>query len=455
MNTIFSDLTHKIANQDGTRIGGRVGAVSGLVLRVVGLERALGLGQRCAVLGRGGPVLGEVVGVTEAGADVLPFGRWDGVGIGDQVALVADSDLIHPDESWIGHVVDALGRPLGQADGFRLGEAPRPMKGRPPQAFARKRVGDKLATRIKVLDIFTPLCRGQRMGVFAGSGVGKSTLMAMLARHSEAEVIVIALVGERGREVQEFIQEDLGAEGLARSVVVVATGDEPPLLRRQAAWTATAVAEYFRDRGKQVLLLLDSVTRFAMAQREIGLAGGEPPTAKGYPPTVFAELPQLLERAGPGESGSGDITGLYTVLVDGDDLNEPIADAVRGILDGHIVLDRRIAEQDRYPAVNIAKSISRMLPDCHDAVEFTIMQAARRALARYGDMEDLIRIGAYRPGSDPETDAAIRFFASARRFLSQRKARPMAPRAAFAELAQLLDAAGIVPDPEPETKPAP
>ena len=220
------------------------------------------------------------------------------------------------------------------------------------------------------------------MGVFAGSGVGKSTLMAMLARNTDADVIVIGLVGERGREVQDFIQDDLGPEGMARSVVVVSTGDEPPLMRRQAAWTATAVAEHFRDQGKQVLLLIDSVTRFAMAQREIGLSGGEPPTAKGYPPTVFSELPHLLERAGPGTEGSAATSpALYTVLVDGDDLNEPIADTVRGIMDGHVVLDRRIAEQGRYPAVNLQKSISRMLPGLPHRGEYAIMQAARAGAA--------------------------------------------------------------------------
>ncbi|TMV68678.1 flagellum-specific ATP synthase FliI, partial [Thioclava sp. BHET1] len=256
--------------------------------------------------------------------------------------------------------------------------------------------------------------------------------------------IVIGLVGERGREVQEFIQEDLGAEGMARAVVVVATGDEPPLLRRQAAWTATAVAEYFRDQGKQVLLLIDSVTRFAMAQREIGLSGGEPPTSKGYPPTVFSELPHLLERAGPGPEGAGDITGLYTVLVDGDDMNEPIADTVRGIIDGHVVLDRRIAEQGRYPAVNVQRSISRMLPDCHDPAEYRLLQAARRAIGRYADMEDLIRVGAYRPGADPEVDAAIRFNGPVSAFLGQRRSEAVPPDQAFALLARLLHEAGIV-----------
>jgi flagellum-specific ATP synthase len=230
---------------------------------------------------------------------------------------------------------------------------------------------------------------------------------------------------------------------MARSVVVVATGDEAPLLRRQAAWTATAVAEHFRSTGRQVLLLLDSVTRFAMAQREIGLSSGEPPTTKGYPPTVFSELPHLLERAGPGRDGEGDITAIYTVLVDGDDMNEPIADAIRGIVDGHMVLDRAIAERGRYPAINIQKSISRMLPACHSEEEYIIMNEARRALARYADMEDLIRVGAYKPGADPEVDAAMRFAKVADAFLSQRKGDIMTPDQSFAELFRMLLEAGI------------
>jgi flagellum-specific ATP synthase len=281
------------------------------------------------------------------------------------------------------------------------------------------------------------------MGIFAGSGVGKSTLMAMLARNTDADVVVFGLVGERGREVREFIQEDLGEEGMARSVVVVATGDEAPLLRRQAAWTATSVAEYFRSTGRQVLLLLDSVTRFATAQREIGLSSGEPPTTRGYPPTVFSELPHLLERAGPGVEGQGDITGIYTVLVDGDDMNEPFADAIRGIVDGHIVLDRRIAEQSRFPAIDVQRSISRMLPQCHSPEEYEVMSAARKALARYSDMEELIRVGAYRPGSDPELEAAERFFKASNAFLSQKRSEKMTPDQSFAEIYRLLLEAGI------------
>lgn len=446
MKTAFSQLSTLARNIDSSRIVGEVSAITGLTLTVVGLKRALGIGQRCVVRGKNGPVMAEVVGVDAIGTRVLPFGTWDGVTIGDAVEISKTTDVIRPDVTWIGRVIDALGRPLDDKGALHEGNAPQPFKAAPPPAFKRRRVGHRLDTGVRVFDVFTPLCRGQRMGIFAGSGVGKSSLLAMMARRAEADVIVVGLVGERGREVQDFIQEDLGPEGMARSVIVVSTGDEPPLMRRQAAWTATAVAEYYRNQGLQVLLLIDSVTRFAMAQREIGLAGGEPPTTKGYPPTVFAELPQLLERAGPGIESAGDITALYTVLVDGDDMNEPISDTVRGIMDGHVVLDRAIAEQGRFPAVNLQRSISRMLPDCHTAAEYSIYQAARQTMARYMDMEELIRIGAYREGTDPEIDAAIRFIKPANKFLGQNKKEATPTPESFAGIYQILGDAGIQVD---------
>lgn len=443
MSKIFLELKNKIATLEPATISGRVQSIVGMSLKVAGLQRAVGIGQRCMVTGAKGPVMAEVVGASHDGLMLLPFGTWDGVAVGDPVEIVQNDQGIAPDDSWIGTVVDGLGRPLSEAPHFKRGRKRSSGRNEPPPAFGRRRVGHKLHTQIKCIDVFTPLCQGQRMGVFAGSGVGKSTLMAMLARNTNADVIVIGLVGERGREVQEFIQEDLGPEGMARSVVVVATGDEAPLMRRQAALTATAVAEHFRAAGKQVLLLLDSVTRFAMAQREIGLSSGEPPTTKGYPPTVFSELPHLLERAGPGLEGEGDITAIYTVLVDGDDMNEPIADAIRGIVDGHLVLDRNIAEKNRYPAINIQRSISRMLPACHSDEEYKIMNEARRAMAKYADMEDLIRVGAYKPGTDPEIDAAAQFYKGADTFLAQRKAEKMTSDQSFAELFRMLLEAGI------------
>ena len=272
------------------------------------------------------------------------------------------------------------------------------------------------------MNTFTTCCAGQRMGIFSGSGVGKSTLLAMLARNANADAIVIALVGERGREVKEFIEDDLGPEGLARSVVVAATSDEPPLVRRQAAYVAMAVAEKLRDDGLHVLLLMDSVTRFAMAQREVGLSAGEPPASKGYTPTVFAELPRLLERAGPGRSGEpGSITGLFTVLVEGDDHNEPVADAVRGILDGHVVLERNIAERGRFPAINVLKSVSRAMPGCNTEAEQALVARARAPLAIYDDMAELIRLGAYKAGTNGEVDLAVKLYPQLEAFLAQKK----------------------------------
>ncbi|HEX4178402.1 MAG TPA: FliI/YscN family ATPase, partial [Rhizomicrobium sp.] len=294
-------------------------------------------------------------------------------------------------------------------------------KAAPPPATLRGRVGKKLDLGIRAMNTFTTCCAGQRMGIFAGSGVGKSTLLSMLARNSDADAIVIGLIGERGREVKEFIEDDLGPEGLARSVVVAATSDEAPLVRRQAAYVAMAVAESLRDSGLNVLLLMDSVTRFAMAQREIGLSAGEPPASKGYTPTVFAELPRLLERAGPGLVGGGTITGLFTVLVEGDDHNEPVADAVRGILDGHIVLERAIAERGRFPAINILKSVSRAMPGCNTDGEQKLVLQARQPLALYEDMAELIRLGAYKAGTNPEVDEAVRLNPQLEAFLAQSK----------------------------------
>jgi len=293
---------------------------------------------------------------------------------------------------------------------------------------------------VKSINTFLSCCRGQRMGIFAGSGVGKSVLMSMLAKYTEANISVIGLIGERGREVQEFLEHDLGEEGLARSVVIVATSDEPPLMRRQAAYMTFTVAEYFRDQEQDVLCLMDSVTRFAMAQREIGLSAGEPPTTKGYPPTVFAELPRLLERAGPG-TGKGTISGLFTVLVEGGDMEEPIADAVRGILDGHIVMERRIGERGRYPAINILRSVSRTMPGCNTPEQNALVGKARRLMSAYSDMEEMIRLGAYRKGSDPQVDEAIHFNPALEAFLRQGKGDRSTLDQGYAELAAILGGA--------------
>ena len=299
------------------------------------------------------------------------------------------------------------------------------------------------------MDVFTTCCRGQRLGVFAGSGVGKSVLLSMLAREATCDAVVVGLIGERGREVREFIEETLGEAGLQRAIVVVATSDEPALKRRQAAYLTLAIAEFLRDQDLEVLCMMDSVTRFAMAQREIGLAAGEPPTTKGYTPTVFTELPKLLERAGPGPirpdgTTAGPITGIFTVLVDGDDHNEPIADAVRGILDGHIVMERAIAERGRFPAVNVLKSISRTMPGCQTLPERAVVRQAREALSAYANMEELIRIGAYRAGSDTTIDRAIKLNPALEAFLSQDKDEASTLDQAFEALADILATAPVL-----------
>ena len=300
---------------------------------------------------------------------------------------------------------------------------PKPTRTAPPEATSRARLGPRIDLGVRALNCFATCRQGQRLGLFAGSGVGKSTLLSMLTRGTECDVVVLALVGERGREVREFIENDLGPDGLARSVVVVATSDAPPLMRRQCAYTAMTVAEHFRDQGLSVLLLMDSVTRFCLALREIGLSFGEPPATRGYPPSVFAELPRLLERAGPGpvrkDGTAGHITGLFTVLVEGDDHNEPVSDAVRGILDGHVTMDRKIAETGRYPAIDVLRSLSRVAASCLDEAQTTMVRRARAILSLHGDMVDMVRLGAYRAGTDAAVDEAIRLVPAIEEFLRQ------------------------------------
>ncbi|MGB9151468.1 MAG: flagellar protein export ATPase FliI [Alphaproteobacteria bacterium] len=418
---------------------GRVVAVQGLLIEVAGIEGHLSVGGRCNVIALGNRrVLCETVGFRDGKALMLPFAPLEGVGLGCKVEIAIAQPVINPTQGWLGRVINALGEPIDGKGPLPHGDMPCLVRSPPPPAHMRQRVGAKLDLGVRAVNAFTTLCQGQRMGIFAGSGVGKSTLMSMAARYTSADVSVIGLIGERGREVQEFIHDDLGEAGLARSIVIVATSDEAPLMRRQAAFMTMAVAEYFRDQGKQVLCLMDSVTRFAMAQREIGLAAGEPPTTKGYPPTVFSELPKLLERAGPGEKGKGSITGLFTVLVDADDHNEPIADAARGILDGHIVLDRAIAERGRFPAVNVLRSISRTMPGCNNDAENEIVSRARSHLAAYENMAEMIRLGAYRKGSNAEVDEAINFYTPLEDFMRQNKDEQTNFSATYARLAQIL-----------------
>jgi flagellum-specific ATP synthase len=410
---------------------GRVARIEGLAVEVTGALGAVSLGGQCRIsIGHKKTISCEVVGFRDGRALVMPLGPLDGITLGARADFEDTPPAINPSRAWLGRVIDGFGAAMDGKGALPQGPRAYPLKAPPPLATSRARVGEKLDMGVRALNTFTTCCAGQRMGIFAGSGVGKSTLMAMLARNSNADAIVIGLIGERGREVKEFIEDDLGAEGLARSVVVAATSDAPALVRRQAAYVAMSVAEALRDEGLNVLLLMDSVTRFAMAQREIGLSAGEPPASKGYTPTVFTELPRLLERAGPGPDAPagggadvkpGSITGLFTVLVEGDDHNEPVADAVRGILDGHIVLERAIAERGRFPAINILKSVSRAMPGCNAPDEQALVLQARRPLTVYEDMAELIRLGAYRAGTNPEVDEAVRLYPQLEAFLTQRK----------------------------------
>ena len=416
---------------------GRVARIEGLLVEVTGAAGAISLGGQVRLTPHSGKQIPcEVVGFREGRALAMPLGTLDGMTLGARADFEGRAASIFPCRAWLGRVLDAFGRPCDDKGPLPQGPVPYPVKAAPPKAQARQRVGGKLDLGVRALNAFATCCKGQRMGIFSGSGVGKSMLLAMLARNTDADAIVIGLVGERGREVKEFVEDDLGEEGLKRSVVVAATSDEPPLVRRQAAYVAMTVAEQLRDQGLHVLLLMDSVTRFAMAQREVGLSAGEPPAAKGYTPTVFAELPRLLERAGPAPMGcEGSITGLFTVLVEGDDHNEPIADAVRGILDGHIVLDRAIAERGRFPAINILKSVSRAMPACNTPGEQAVVAQARSAIAAYEDMADLIRLGAYKSGTNADVDAAILLHPQFEEFLAQKKDE----RATLTEVYQALD----------------
>ncbi len=402
---------------------GRVARIEGLAVEVTGAQGAVSLGGQVRLsAGKDKKITSEVVGFRDGHALVMPLGSLDGISLGARADFDDRPASISPSSGWLGRVVNGFGEPMDGKGPLPLGPIAYPLKAQPPSATTRGRMGGKLNLGVRALNAFATCCMGQRMGIFAGSGVGKSILLAMLARNSNADAIVIGLIGERGREVKEFIEDDLGEEGLARSVVVAATSDEAPLVRRQAAYVAVTIAEQLRDQGLNVLLLMDSVTRFAMAQREIGLSAGEPPASKGYTPTVFAELPRLLERAGPGLEGSGgSITGLFTVLVEGDDHNEPISDAVRGILDGHIVLERAIAERGRFPAVNILKSVSRAMPACNSEQEQALVTAARIPMTVYEDMADMIRIGAYKPGTTPEVDKAMELYPRLESFLAQKK----------------------------------
>jgi len=407
--TLLAELGAALRAIPAVAAEGRLREVSGDRLVIGGLTPLLAVGDGLRLRARdGGSVRAEVTGFLREGVAASALDPMAEVGPGSPVRLCRPAADLYPADGWIGRVVDPFGRPL---DGLPLGKGERrSLRGTPVPATTRGRLGAPLHLGITALDLFTPCRAGQRLGLFAGAGIGKSTLLGMLARNAACDVAVLGLVGERGREVREFLEDELGPDGRARTVAVVATSDMPPIVRRNCADAALAVAEYFRDQGKHVLLLLDSLTRYCHALREIGLAAGELPAARGSPPSVFAHLPRLHERAGPGAEvagKAGQITAIFSVLVDGDDQTEPVADAVRGFLDGHIVLDRGIADRGRYPAVDVLRSLSRTAQGCLPAEEAELMLDARRVLARAAETDELVKLGAYRTGSDPDLDRAL------------------------------------------------
>lgn len=435
----FDLLRAEISGLGSAHPVGRVCEVSGGTIMVTGLSVRAALGDRVTLHSQGGRRLGgEVLALHAARVAVLTDGAADGIAIGDRVELAGQAGIA-PDPSWIGRIIDPFGQPL---DGRPLlrGKLERPLRASPPLAAQRRRLGARLETGIRAFNTLLPLVRGQRIGLFSGSGVGKSSLLAKFARGVAADVVVIALVGERGRELREFVEGVLGPEGMARAVVVAATSDLSPLVRRRCAWAAMAVAEFFRDQGKHVLYLADSVTRFAEAHREVALAGGEPPSLRGYPPSTAHQIMALGERAGPGPEGAGDITAVFSVLVAGSDMEEPIADILRGVLDGHVVLDRSIAERGRFPAVDLLRSVSRSLPAAATSPENALILNARRLLGAYDRAEMMIQAGLYAPGSDPQVDAALRVWPALDAFLAEDE--PGTVSESFARLAECLASAG-------------
>ncbi len=436
---ILKNLEQHIEALEPIKACGYINSIKGIIAECRGIAEFTKLGSKCIIkLASGKDIVSEVVGFDGDKTLIMPFSSLEGSGVYDKVEVIQGNSNVRPNSSWLGRVINGFGEPIDDAGILSQGEKSYPLKNSPPNPQKRNQLTKKIDLGIRAIDTFVSCCYGQRLGIFSGSGIGKSVLVSMITKYAKTDVKVIGLIGERGREVNEFIKEYLGEEGLKKAIIVVATGDEPPLLRKQAAYLTMTIAEYFRDQGLEVLCIIDSVTRFAMAQREIGLATGEPPSSKGYTPTVFSELPKLLERAGPGV-GKGNITGLFTVLVEGDDHNEPISDAVRGILDGHIMLDRSIAERGRFPAVNILRSISRTLPKCNTDKENRLIVYARKLLSTYGDMEEMIRIGAYRKGSNPEVDLAIQHYPQLESFLSQRPDESCDMETSYRLLSQILN----------------
>ena len=428
-------LCRKAIASEHPRVGGTLHRLNGSTLEAKLPEARTGAIYRIPAR-EGEDLLVEVIGFKQKDAILAPFSDPRGVSPGDPVIPEGVTDVQVLGDHHLGRVIDPLGRPMDDRPppigNHRIAlyrSSPNPMK--------RQHIETPIRTGVSVIDVMTTVGRGQRVGLFAGAGVGKSTLLGMLARHSDADVNVVALIGERGREVRSFIENDLGEEGLRKSVVVVATGDTAPILRIRASFLAATIAEYYRDRGRSVLLLMDSLTRLAHAGREVGLAGGEPPTTRGYPPSVFSMLPRLLERAGNSDS-KGSLTAFYTVLVDGDDLNEPVADAARSTLDGHIVLSRRIAETNRFPAVDIPASLSRLASELVSPEQADVVAQVRRILAEYDEVRDLIQVGAYRPGTDPQVDRTVRLHPRVVDFFRQDRAKARVLEEDIAGLAAIL-----------------
>ncbi len=428
-------LACEIRSMTPVRPVGRVVAAGHGILTIGGLQEDAALGDHVRLETRHGVLRGEVINISRDGVAVLPDGSGEGIRIGDP-AVLKGAPVIAPSDHWVGRIVDPYGNSL---DGRSLGRGAteRPLRASPPVATRRRSLGERLPTGLAVFDTMLPLVRGQRIGIFSGSGVGKSTLLGNLTRQVDCDVAVVALVGERGREVREFVESNLGPEGMKKSVVVTSTSDQPPLARRRAMWTAMSIAEHFRDQGKHVLFLADSVTRFAEAHREVALAAGESSSLRGFPPSTAHQIMTLAERAGPGDvRHGGDITAVFTVLVAGSDMDEPVADILRGVLDGHVILDRQIAERGRFPAVDLLRSVSRSLPGAASETENVLIRLARQRLGAYDRAEVMIQAGLYTSGSDPEVDAAIQVYSQLDSFLAEQS--PEGPEAAFARLGAIL-----------------
>ncbi len=430
----FDGLTAQIAELNPVRSIGRVSRVEGGVIHISGLAGKARIGDLVIVYRLGEPLSGEVLQLDGNTLVILPDQDAEGVALNDRAALL-DARGIAPSDGWIGRVIDPFGHPL---DGKPLlrGALARSLRASPPEPAKRRPMGDRLDTGMAILNTMLPVVRGQRIGLFAGSGVGKSSLLGHLAKNMSADIVVIALIGERGRELRHFIDDVLGEEGLKRAVVVSATSDQSPLIRRRCAWAAMSVAEHFRDQGKSVLLLADSITRFAEAHREVAVASGEAPVLRGYPPSTAHLIMSLCERAGPGEEDQGDITGIFSVLVAGSDMEEPVADILRGVLDGHVVLDREIAERGRYPAIDVLKSVSRSLPGAASETENQLISAARRYLSIYEQNVMMIRSGLYAQGSDADIDIAVQLWPELDGFLS--KTETMGLENSFKQLELLM-----------------